>query len=306
MATYGSYEAVRELYRGGFVTVSVARRIDGDAELKYVVKSFEPPPENLSPKARRQGVMCFLDAARAQQVVAESGAEHWAPIHEFKPIDGGAYYVTDLYPRSAQRLIFSEVKLDGHRLHTIITSVVNALIEMRGVCDRPHANLKVGNVLLVEPQPGVLTKVVLSDPLPETRIDAESVDYIDQKLVGELIHHLVLLKPVQVMGGWPVPDSPRWSFLGRKADAWRDLCNRLLDPDLAEQCPTLQQLAQEELPRLVAPPRRALPTAAVAAGVIIAAYGLGAIALPQGAAISRILYPWRSGVTDQGGEVLVF
>ncbi len=274
MATFGAYETVQELHRGRLTTVFKAQPTGGDQRPAFVVKSFDPPPGSLSHGVVASEVAAFLESGKAQQQITQGGAAHWAPIHELGATPDGAYYVTDHYIRSAQRLVLGQVRLDGYALHTIIASVVQGLLEMRVALGRPHGNITPSNVLLIEHQVGIPSQAVLTDPLADSRLKPEMGDHTDLRAIGELIYQLVLHQPFQAekMGGWPVEDSANWSSLGKTSQGWRELCNRLLDPDLPKQCPTLDQIHQEVLPPLAQPPKRELSrmtVAGVGVGVVV-------------------------------------
>ncbi len=273
--TYGSYEAVQELHRGWLTTVFGARRTDAGPETRFAVKVFEPPPGSLTPEVLQQEIEFFLQAAKDQQALAAGGAAYLSPIHESAATAEGAYYATDLYERPADRLIVGHVKINTHALHTTISSVMKGLVQWQEANSRPHGNVKPTNVFLIEAQYGVLSHAVLADPLAAGKLKAGSGPHTDLHAVGELIHKLILHKPFTELGGWPVPESPHWAHLGKKADPWRELCNKLLDPDLAKQCPTLQELIEQELPGLAAPPAKSVSKVAVAAGVLAVAVAGG-------------------------------
>jgi len=275
MATYGSYEAVRELHRGRITTVSTAKQTRGDPAPHFAIKACEPFPGSLSEDALELVTKRFLQAAKTQQTVGQDSAGYWAPIHECGPIPGGAYYVSDHYDRSVGRLVIGHVKLNGHALYTIVRSVVKGLLELQSTGDRPHGNLKPENVFLMEGQKGILLRAVLTDPLDTDSLTSDIQTSTDLHSLGELIHHLILQKPFVELGGWPVPESPHWAHLGKKADPWRRLCNRLLDPDLAKQCPTLQEIVEQELPVLAVRPSKTWPKVVLVGGLLIVAVAAG-------------------------------
>ena len=267
MATYGSYEAVKELYRGKLVTTFDAKKVvEGDPGDRFVIHVFSPSLGQLSSDTLQQESKLFLEAAEVQQKTVEKGAQHWVPIHEFGDSSDGAYYVADHYDRTVRRLVVGQVRLDGHTLHIIVSDIIQGLIELRDACGRPHGELRPDNLYLDENQKGLITKALMANPSPMSRVDMTEGYLEDLRGIGEIIHELVLHKPLSALGGWPVPDGAEWSALGRKAGAWRELCNLLLDPDLAEQCPTLDELAENQLPALAQPRTSRRPILAVGAG----------------------------------------
>ena len=58
---------------------------------------------------------------------------------------------------------------------------------------------------------------------------------VDALALGRLIHALVEFRPAWAPIRWPVPPSDAWKRLGRSGERWRELTNRLLDPNAAEK-----------------------------------------------------------------------
>ncbi len=119
----------------------------------------------------------------------------------------------------------------------------------------------------------ILTKVALTDPSPGPCNDAEAFEE-DIRCFGTLIYFLVMQRPFS-RTTWPIPDSAEWKrHLGRRGDAWRQLCSDLLNPNpkarpsLADIKASLQSLIVRNVPI------RKIATILLAAGA-----GLGAILL---------------------------
>jgi hypothetical protein len=241
MAVFGGYETVRELYRSGLASSSTARKAGTAGPAEFVVKTYQPPAGDASSEQARQEIEAFLSGARAQQRAA--GAQHWAVLREVGQFEGGAYLVTDYHRRSIQHLIRGRVKLDGRGLHRLLSEIVRGLIEFRDACSRSHGNLKPTNVLLAGRGDVSRAKVLLTDPAGPDQLDARQGNVPDLHALGELIYQLVLHRPGRAMGGWPAPEAAEWTRLGRKGDEWRQLCNRLLNPNLAPGLLTLEDLA---------------------------------------------------------------
>ena len=244
MAVFGGYETVRELFRSGLASSCTARRVGERGPARYVVKAYRPFAAEGFAEQLGEDVESFLDAARTQQKAAK-GAKYWAPVHEIGQAEGGAYLVTDYHRRSVNRLIRGRVKLDGRRLHGIVSSVVKGLIELKVACGRPHGNLKPTNVLLTGRGDISRANVLLTDPLASGELDPKQGNVADLHALGELIYQLVLHRPGRAMGGWPAPESKEWTVLGKSGDQWRQLCNRLLNPNLAPGLLTMEDLADD-------------------------------------------------------------
>ncbi len=269
MAHFGRYEVVRELHRTG-LTVVYSARGGTSPEDKFAVKVFEPFTSLGDDQQAKTKAHLFLDSARLQQQIAASGAPHWAPIYEFGSTPHGAFYVTDQYDRSLDQLVSSRVELTPQTLLRIIESVAKGLVELKQACQRPHGNIKATNVLIATEADSPQTKIVLADPLPDKYIDTEAHWNTDLWAVGVLIYQLVVQRPLPNVDGWQVPDSEEWAKLGRQANDWRELCNRLLRAHVKPDTITLESLI-EELTRLEKAKPARVPRWLIAAGLIVIA-----------------------------------
>jgi|GEM_PF-3143872 len=244
MADFGGYELVREIHRSGLGAVSTARLTESREPATFVIRTYQPFTPISSKEQAQLELESFLDAARTQERIAETGAPNWAKIHACGSDENGAFYVTDHYERSAQNLILGQVKLSGTALRAIVESVVKGLIQIRQVSSRPHGNLKPSNVLISGTGSIESSSVVLADPLAPGQIAPEQDETIDFHPLGELIYQLVFHRSFPALG-WPVPPSEEWSRLGKKAEEWRNFCNRLLTPDQAPGWLTLEEIGAE-------------------------------------------------------------
>lgn len=268
MPSFGRYKTVRELYRIGFVVLYSGRAEDNPEE-KFAIKAFQPSALLLEKERAKAESDLFLSSASVQQKVSAGGAQHWAPIFEQGLSPDGAFYVTNKYDHSLQQLIDGRVKLTAQTLHVIIESAAKGLIELKQACSRPHGNLKAANVLITGAADFSQTKVVLTDPLPDEYIDTEVHWDTDLRAIAEFIYQFVMHRPSPVSSGWQVPQTEEWARLGKQADDWRNLCNRLLNACTRPGAMTIEDLL-EELDKLkVAKP---VPTHRyiIAAGLIVA------------------------------------
>src|SRR5215212_9263916 len=104
MSRFGRYEVVEELYRTGLATVSRARGMAG-GEVRFVVKTFTPATFGDEDATDGAGEAAFLERATLQQkVAADKASRHWAPVHDLGKKADDAYFVSDYYPLTAQRL----------------------------------------------------------------------------------------------------------------------------------------------------------------------------------------------------------
>jgi len=244
MASYGGYETVRELYRGGLASSFTARKA-GEAAQRYTVKLYQPFLADAMAERLAEEIDCFLDGARVQQKVASSGARNWVHVREIGTVEGGAYYVGDYHRRNLQQLITGRIKLSGAGLYQIVRAIVQGLAELKKTCNRPHGNLKPSNVLLTGSGRISKARPLLTDPAGAARLDDQVGDVVDFHALGEIIYQLVLHRTGKAMSGWPAPPSPEWKRLGKKGEQWRQLCNRLLNPNLAPGLLTFDDLLDD-------------------------------------------------------------
>ena len=228
MSSFGCFESVRELHRTGFAVVYSGREAAGNED-KFAIKTFQPSSLMLGEEQAKTESRRFLNSARIQKKVADSGAKHWAPVYDCGSNLEGTFYATDKYDRSLQQLIDGRIKVSAQILHTIIESIVKGLIELKEECGRPHGNLKATNVLIVGTGDISQTKIVLSDPLSDEQIDGKVHWDSDLRAIAELIYELTTHRSTPTVGGWQVPDSEKWTALEKQAKIWRNLCNLLLN-----------------------------------------------------------------------------
>jgi fibronectin type 3 domain-containing protein len=234
---YGRYRIVDELFRTAYGSVSTAVRADDPAQSDLsqtcIVKVYDPDFEVSSEDAA-----LFLKKAEVQQQASASG-KNWGPIHELgRSAEGKPFYVTNYYPRSAQRLISGRVNLPPTGLQEITYAIISGLMEMKQICGRSHGNIKPSNILIGGRGAVADVKVVLCDPSGDAcvGVDAEAEDV---RAVGGIIYQLVMHRPFP-RAAWPVADAEQWKRLRR----WRELCSKLLDPS-SRTLPTLADVEQE-------------------------------------------------------------
>jgi hypothetical protein len=277
MPIQGRFETMRDLHRGGLVVVLSAREAGGGTE-KFVVKELRlghgiVPSERIEGLAER-----FLAGVSVQAAAAKHAGEggHWAPVHDSGRLEDGAYFVTDLYARSAERLVSGSVKLDAAALQLVIQSVILGLIELRDAKGRRHGNLHASNILIQGGGERPLERVFLSDPAPS---GAGLSAAHDLRALGNVLYQFVVHQGFRSRSGWPVHLSNEWARLGPRGPAWLSLCNRLLDPRLAEQPPSLEEILGEVEGLAQGPRRGRRVLIAASAALLVGAAGAGAFYL---------------------------
>lgn len=255
MPRFGDFETVREVSGGIWGAVYVARNPAGDE--RFAVKVFSPPAYQLDEAQLEQETVSFLEAVQAQSEISAVSAGVWSPVYQADRCEGGAWYTTDLFDRSAEKLVLYRRDLEGAELQHVISSVLQGLAELKTKAGRPHGNIKPTNVLIAGRNDLSKARVALTDLLAGARVRPVEDAARDLREVGDLIHQLVLHRPMKAASAWPVDTSENWTRLGNHAKSWLALCNALLDP--TGNLPTLDE-AMARLPggltRIVAEPPR--------------------------------------------------
>jgi hypothetical protein len=165
-----------------------------------------------------------------------------------------AFYITDYFPTCAGKIISSAIPLSSRGLHRIISCVVEGLLELRNACDRPHGNLKPNNVLLRGSGYYRGPQVALTDPAGSSSSSLSITSEADDMYaLGALLFELVNRRKLRPTS-WPVHESEDWLRLKKNAEAWRALCDDLLNPDpvnrpgLNEVRARVTSLAPSQLP----------------------------------------------------------
>lgn len=244
MPTYGRFEVVQEIHRGGLGHVSRARASDEGVEPRYAVKVFEVSVGLAGVDDAKAALNRFLESAATQARVASSSPDsHWAPVHDSGTADESAFYVTDHYPGSGDRIARGRVKLTSHALHRIMSDAVTALKSLEAVAGRGHGNLKSANFLFTTEGDPATGSVVLVDPAPTDRLPDDGARRDDFRALGTVLYELVLHQRLSSRTAWPLPEDAAWARLGRDGARWRELCSRLLAPTVEHGFESLDDLA---------------------------------------------------------------
>lgn len=294
MAIFGAYETVQELSRSGLGSVYSARKAGTADAPAFVIKTCAPDAAIIGDEAVAGAVARFLEQAESARQIGDSiTSGRWAKVYQLGRADvqsedgtttPGAFFVTDLATRGTmERLAAGKVQFESPVLSRLIGEVVRGLCDLKAGMLRGHGNLKPSNVLVCAGAAGNAAKtnganagiselltlrVLIADPLPTDRLDAERDRLADLRAVGELIHILVLHQKFR--GGWPLEHGGPWKALGRDGEKWRDLVNKLLDPDDNARRPGLDELAlQVGQLKSVRRSRTPLVIGAIAAALLI-------------------------------------
>lgn len=305
MPTFGEFETVGEPiavtdYRGHVTTVWRARKLGTQDDPGFAVKCFAPHRRKAAASQEEEALdrdhgLEFLEGVKQLKKAHAEGGRSLCPIHAFGLADEGAsaWYVTDFYPRNTLKAwIARRGSVDGGALAQVVRCVCAAGLALKRSRGYSHGNLKAANIFLVgKPRPLRQTPLELGDVYPSgaaplTRLESaenrdakallgDVMEVQDLRALGELILQLVEGRLISSAFdyNYPIAPSPAWERLGRDADRWRELCNRLLDPQLSLTKLSFESLAREFRPSAVA---GKLPLIAGAIGVIVLIAG-GAI-----------------------------
>jgi hypothetical protein len=300
MPTFGDYETIGEPIesreeKAHFTRVWQARKINAKDGRLYAVKCYIPRRRQRAEgeggaALEEHGSLEFLEGVKQIKKAAAAGPKCLTPIHDFglTPTGDGAWYVTDFYgdaapilPRTLRSFITRGGRVDGAALRHAIHDVALGCLTLQRSRGYSHGNLKPSNVFRAG-KPGSLRKtpLLLGDAFPvaplllaqqdaqsKLEVDSllkETMEAHDLRAIGELMLQLVEVRLLKQEGDYdyPATPSPAWSRLGKDGERWRDLCNRLLDPNLSLERMNFELLEKEVRPGLVS---KCAPLAAGAA-----------------------------------------
>lgn len=229
MPGFGRFETVEELASSGPFTVYSARSPGDDGPPKFAIKTFSTVDEFADPDMIEARASGFLESARAQQELAKSNPDSWAPVYDLGRTPTHAYFVTDLYELTAHKLIDSRRDMTPAEVVRMVLAVARALESLRSARNgRGHGDLKPTNVLIRAADNDLAqASVFLIDPAPEARlVNQGTAD--DQRSLADMLHQLVVFRPGPK--GGTVQGGPEWSRLGKAGEILRAACEWLLNP----------------------------------------------------------------------------
>lgn len=296
MPIFGDFETIGEPvavteYRHHTTTVWRARKAGSGTEATFAIKCFVPHPtvgkeESDEEKLERNQALEFLEGIKQLKKAHAEGGRNLCPVHAFGYADEGTWYATDFYPRNTLKAWISRRgSMDDAALAQVVRCVCAAALALKRSRGYSHGNLKPSNIFLVgKPRPLRQTPLALGDVYPsgaaplarlEDAANREAKELLgsvmevqDLRALGELLLQLVEGRLVSSAYdyNYPIAASPAWERLGRHAERWRELCNRLLDPQLSLTKINFESLTREFRPSAVA---GKLPLIAGAIGVIV-------------------------------------
>jgi hypothetical protein len=238
---------VEELASSGPFAVFSARPAGEAGAPAFAIKTYRTADIFGDPEVVEREAAAFLDAARLQHslpVARVGGGEgHWAGIYEMGRTEEAAYFVTDLYPTTALRLVDGRRELDAKSLAWVVGGVVDGLAELGAAANgRGHGGLTLSNVLIGGREEIDGSQVALTDPEPDSRLDGRSEAQDRRDLAGLLFQLVTHRAPPK---GGEVRTSIEWQRLGAAGEQLRLLCEQLLNPQPGAPLLTFEQIKQK-------------------------------------------------------------
>ncbi|CAG0997044.1 hypothetical protein PHYC_02630 [Phycisphaerales bacterium] len=232
MGGFGRFEVVEELASSGPFTLYSARAAGETGAPKFAIRTFRTQDDFADAEIIERQAAAFLSGASLQASLAKAASANWAPIHHQGRTETHAFYVTDLYPMTGQKLVDSRRDLSARALAGIIAGVADALaVIQREHGGRGHGAIRPGNVLIRprDLESGELDDAVVhvADPVAPERVEKTSAADDLRELAG-LLHQLVVHRPSP--RGGAIERSEDWTNLGGPGEALRHLCEQLLNP----------------------------------------------------------------------------
>ncbi|MCE7973165.1 MAG: hypothetical protein DYG92_02395 [Leptolyngbya sp. PLA1] len=252
MPNFGRVEAYDEFGSSGPYAVWRARPAGTEGPGPLVVKTCLTQDMLADEQVVEKRAARFLAAAEFQRGLSGEG---WAPISDVGRLPTHAYYVTEWYPSTLERVIEArsiaglaeEDPISGAKaVVRLVSGITEGLERVQAGAGRGHGNLKATNVLLKLGDDGDLSgaTVALADPAPPESIGSDSARDDARALAG-LIHRLVTGRPAP--GAGAVQVGPEWSRLGSPGpgEELRRVCEALLNVQAGTPPPTLAQVRDQ-------------------------------------------------------------
>jgi hypothetical protein len=270
MTAYGNFEAIKKVFTSHHGSIWSARNAGTADAADCAIKLIE-----LNAAMMQEGdtgiAQHLLVAAALQQAMGNKSA-HWAPVYGLGSQGTNAFYVTRLCPRSAQTLIDSKARLTSAELKTLLSEVLEGLLDLDEGYHRSHGNLKPSNILLGDRSKIRKGAIFLTDPDASNEDLPSLTRTPDSKAIGELIYALITHKP-HVTARWPLVKSAHWKRLGSTGKQWFTLCDDLLNTVSRRGLPTPERIRDRI--DAIHPTRRQVPRTLFAM-ILLAGLGAGA------------------------------
>ena len=232
MATISDFETLEEIARGAFATVWKARGRRGGDNTVFALKVCRPADWLEEGADSASAMAAFDEVVEDLRTLERHRVRYWVPVVANGATETEAFWVTRLYPRSLQTVLERRALLPPEDIHGIATAVARGLAELETHLQRPHGNLKASNIFIDGEGRLHELPVVLSDLKPRQQLSQLEDRIADFRELGRLIVLIVRRRPADARKpiGWPIEEGIEWKRFGRQGAAWRELCNRLLNP----------------------------------------------------------------------------
>lgn len=239
MEAFGSFEVRGKAYSDSKCILYHALKVGESKAKRYLVKLFLfRRVGSRTERLRLRGIELQKTAASASAFIC--------PVLESGQDSRGVWYVTPDLPRSVQKILFGRVELPSEALHHILLSVVQGALDLQQNCGRSHGEIRPTNVLISGCDHLTEAQVQLCDPCGTESATPEEIERADLNAIGKMLLSFVNPSMADVEDAFlilPILVSDEWRrVFGKDADAWLELCNRLLDPSLSLESMSLEKL----------------------------------------------------------------
>lgn len=265
MTVYGNFEAIKQVFKTTHGSIWSARTAGTSEAPDCSIKLFQLDADMLENRDTTFA-QNLLVAAALQQAMANK-SEFWAPVYGLGSQGTNAFYVSRLFPRSAQTLVDFKTDLTSAELKIIMLAVIDGLMDLDTAFHRSHGNLKPANVLLADRAKIREGTVMLSDPDAAAEDRPSLTRTPDVKALGELLYALVTHN-AHVTARYPLPKNAKWAKLGSTGKQWYTICGNLLNTASRRSMPRLENI--RAMIDAVHPTPRRIPRSIIAVIVLIA------------------------------------
>lgn len=152
-------------------------------------------------------------------------------IIEVGEIEGMSYLLRQRMPQNLTGMALTRVIPSGAMLYQIISGIWTALCFLhQPEVNLPHGNLKLQNVLLGA-GPVHEADIFLCDAVETSETARKQLKQEDFRALGVILYQVATASPtaISTIDALVRADAADWSTFGKEAQAWRQLCVRLLE-----------------------------------------------------------------------------
>ncbi|MEM9066109.1 MAG: hypothetical protein AAGB51_11535 [Planctomycetota bacterium] len=173
----------------------------------------------------------FLEAAVQLRRASDAGA---SSLLKVRAIDRArAEVALAWFPITVADAIRASVAPSDAAIRVIVDAGLSAIEQMIHLRDRAHGAIAAENVYL--DTSGITPRASIGLCAPSSEVSQSGSVAADLWDLGRLIFELVNRSPYSELGAWPLASGAAWDALGSSGEAWRGLCNDLLNPDASKR-----------------------------------------------------------------------